>query len=118
MSINEIEKINPVKVSTYTSSIDNLNKTPSITNEFEIREINKVLNFLIKWRIKKKAECISQGVQTDGYSSKMILLSRKPGEQNSIILELLKLINIMDCETTLKTTKILRICWMILKSHP
>ena len=33
-------------------------------------------------------------------------------------MELLKFINTKDCETTTKTTKILGIFWMILKSHP
>ena len=41
MSINEIEKINPVKVSTYTNSIDNLNiNTSPNTNDDQIHNLS------------------------------------------------------------------------------
>ena len=41
MPINEIEKINPEKVSTYTSSIDNLNINTSLnTNDNQIHNLS------------------------------------------------------------------------------
>ena len=41
MSINEIEKINPVKVSTYTNSIDNININTSLnTNDDQIHNLS------------------------------------------------------------------------------
>ena len=41
MSINELEKINPVKVSTYTNSIDNLNiNTSPNTNDDQIHNLS------------------------------------------------------------------------------
>ena len=41
MSINELEKINPVKVSTYTNSIDNININTSMnTNDDQIHNLN------------------------------------------------------------------------------
>ena len=42
MSINEIEKINAVKVSTYTNSIDNLNTNTSLnTNDDQIHNLSR-----------------------------------------------------------------------------